>query len=104
MDFQLGGHQRRSSFIIGLDGEETQNIDYFPQCAKSGNFTPTYSSSILYLQNLFVLLLLLKVANFEQRGGNRGQNIPKMASPPNSYTNFNNGHVVVFGPKGQPNF
>lgn len=82
------------------------NAEYrlFPHCGNSGDFTPTYSSSILYLQNPFVLLLLLKVANFEQRGGSVDKIFLRWLVPPNSYTNFNNGHVVVFGPKGQPNF
>lgn len=37
-------------------------------------------------------------------GGSGGQNIVKMTGPPNSYTNLNNGHIVVYGPEGKPIF
>ncbi|MBP2618391.1 RHS repeat-associated core domain-containing protein [Chryseobacterium jejuense] len=37
-------------------------------------------------------------------GGKGGANIVKMSGPPNSYTNLNNGHVVVYGPQGKPIF
>lgn len=37
-------------------------------------------------------------------GGKGGANIVKMSGPPNSYTNLNNGHVVVYGPEGKPIF
>lgn len=37
-------------------------------------------------------------------GGKGGQNIVNMSGPPNSYTNLNNGHIVVYGPQGKPIF
>ena len=37
-------------------------------------------------------------------GGKGGQNVLNLSGSPNSYTNLNNGHVVVFGSEGKPIF